>query len=90
MELPGGEGQGGLGLGVVGILGEEAAVGLLGVGEAAGAELGLTEEVLRLGRFGVESDGLLEGGNGGVVLTLSHVGDAETEVRARILWILGG
>ena len=41
MEMAGGVGQGGLGLGVVGELGEEAAVGLLGVGVLGGAELSL-------------------------------------------------
>ena len=84
MELAGGESQGGLGLGVVGILGEETTVGLLGVGEVAGAELGLAKKVLGLGGFGVEGDGLLEWGDGGVVLVLFHVGDAETETSARI------
>jgi hypothetical protein len=45
VEMAGGVGQGGLGLGVVGELGEEAAIGLLGVGVVGGAKLGLAEGV---------------------------------------------
>jgi hypothetical protein len=67
VDLLGGEIEGGFGLGVVGELGEEVAVGDLGVGVAAGVELGFSKGVLRSGRFGVEGDSLPELRDGEVV-----------------------
>jgi hypothetical protein len=64
----GGEIKGGLGAGVVGELGEKAAVGLLGVGVAGSVELGLTEGVEGCWSFGVESGSLAELRDGRVVL----------------------
>ena len=58
---------------IIGKLRDELAISGLGVGEAAGLELGLAERVLRSGRFGVESGGLAKGGDGGVRLFQTDV-----------------
>ena len=84
-----GEIEGGLGVSVVGELGEEVAVGGLGVAVAACVELGLAEGVLRRRGIGVEGDSLTEFRDGGVELPFSYISGAETKMGARIVWILG-
>src|SRR5712664_2951158 len=81
-----GEIEGGLGVRVVGELGEEVAVGGLGVGVAACVELGLAEGVLRHRGIGVEGDSLTEFRDGGVELPFSSISGAQTEMGARIVW----
>ena len=88
VELLGGVGKGGLGAGVVGELGEQVTIGLLGVGEAAGLELGLAESVLRSGGIGIESSGLAESGDGWVVLFFSNISETQAEIGMSIFWIL--
>jgi hypothetical protein len=90
VRLLGGVGEGGPCSGVVGELGEQVAVGLLGVGEVAGLELGLAEGVLGSGGIWIESGGLAESGDGRFVLFFSDVCEAKAEVEVGIFWILRG
>src|SRR5882762_136760 len=85
VDLLGGEFEGSFCAAVVRKLREQAAVCLLGVGEAARSELGLAERVLRTGRFCVEGDSLMELRDGLAVLLESRIGVTEAQVDARVI-----